>query len=221
MKLAIKRLTRSDLTFFEYHFRTIGAGNQKSINLNAMPFVDILYPDLPTIAPKRGNEVTVALDIHGPGARDPYRISRKIVKGGTYKNWRLNGEFVAGPPEDPDRYNGLAPGDIAIMAFQGEGEPERLSMYLLSANDPGDRRLHAVLSRRMAGGPRQSMVAVSPEHLLGDLDDAATDAGHPARGIILDPAYDPEVEDAVLGGGGRFEPGISEKWRPRTVRFGT
>jgi len=34
-RLALKKLTRSDLTFFEPKYRTIGAGNQKAINLNA------------------------------------------------------------------------------------------------------------------------------------------------------------------------------------------
>ena len=34
MRFAIKKLTRSDLTFFEYQFRRQNAGHQKSINLN-------------------------------------------------------------------------------------------------------------------------------------------------------------------------------------------
>lgn len=33
-KIAVKKLTASDLTFFEWHFKNRNAGNQKAINLN-------------------------------------------------------------------------------------------------------------------------------------------------------------------------------------------
>ena len=39
-KLAIKRLTASDLTFFEWHYRRTPAVRQKAINLNAVIFWD-------------------------------------------------------------------------------------------------------------------------------------------------------------------------------------
>jgi len=201
LKIAIKRLTRSDLTFFEYHFRTIGAGNQKSINLNANPFTKRLYPDLPAIAPRYDNELAVVLDIIGPGDRDAHRIARKIVKGGTYKNWRLNGEFVHGPEGDPDRYNGLMPDDMAVMAFHGDSQPERVSMFLLSSSEPSDRTLLDNLALRMAPGHRQSMIALTSAALAEVIDAAQPDPGHPIRGILTDPGLDPEVEDAALGGG--------------------
>ena len=38
-KLALKRLTASDLTFFEWHYRSRNAGNQKAINLNTDVFI--------------------------------------------------------------------------------------------------------------------------------------------------------------------------------------
>jgi len=44
-KLAVKRLTTSDLTFFEWHFKNRPAGKQKAINLNADVFNE-LYPTL-------------------------------------------------------------------------------------------------------------------------------------------------------------------------------
>ena len=43
-RIAIKRLTASDCTLFEAVFRSIDAGNQKSINLNADVLIDRLYP---------------------------------------------------------------------------------------------------------------------------------------------------------------------------------
>ena len=45
-KLALKRLTASDLTFFEWQFKNRNAGNQKAINLNADVFSNQLYPAL-------------------------------------------------------------------------------------------------------------------------------------------------------------------------------
>lgn len=46
MRFAVKKLSRSDLTFFEPQFRVQNAGNQKSINLNRDVFVDQLFPAL-------------------------------------------------------------------------------------------------------------------------------------------------------------------------------
>ena len=43
-KLALKQLTASDLTLFEWQFRHLDVGGQKSINLNANVFVDQLFP---------------------------------------------------------------------------------------------------------------------------------------------------------------------------------
>ena len=48
-KLALKKLTASDLTLFEWHFRNRNAGNQKAINLNADVFVQQLFPALPEV----------------------------------------------------------------------------------------------------------------------------------------------------------------------------
>jgi hypothetical protein len=89
-KLAIKRLTASDLTLFEWHFRNQAlGGNQKAINLNADVFIDKLYPGLPEIAAKTGGKIPLDLFIYGPGLEPEYNLQRKIVKFGTYKNWRL------------------------------------------------------------------------------------------------------------------------------------
>jgi len=49
-KLALKRLTKSDVTIFEWHLRNRNAGNRKSINLNADVFVTEMYPSVPTVA---------------------------------------------------------------------------------------------------------------------------------------------------------------------------
>ena len=96
-KLALKRLTASDLTFFEWHFRNHNAGNQKAINLNADVFIDQLYPALDAIVRDRHNKLGIDLWIAGPGAADPVNLQRKIIKGAAYKNWRLDGGVCLQP----------------------------------------------------------------------------------------------------------------------------
>lgn len=124
-KLAVKRLTASDLTFFEWHFRNHNAGNQKAINLNADVFVDELYPALPELSIDSG-KVPVDISVFGPNGKGLQNLQRKIVKFGTYKNWRLNGEFIYNPNEDPGRYNVLSPGDFAFLEFSGAALPASL-----------------------------------------------------------------------------------------------
>jgi hypothetical protein len=72
-KLALKRLTKSDLTIFEWHFRNRNAGNQKSINLNADVFVNELYLAVSTVALTNGNEMPVSVGIFGPGIKPSCR----------------------------------------------------------------------------------------------------------------------------------------------------
>ncbi|MCF5393021.1 hypothetical protein GIV99_28485, partial [Pseudomonas syringae] len=77
-KIAIKRLTKSDLTLFTWHFKEMNSGNQKSINLNANVFIDKLYPDLPNISAQKGKTTfLVDLSIYGPGAAPKHSLARK------------------------------------------------------------------------------------------------------------------------------------------------
>ena len=66
-KLALKRLTASDLTLFEWQFRNRPAGNQKAINLNRNVFIDILYPALPEVAEDHDGRLPLDVTIYGPG----------------------------------------------------------------------------------------------------------------------------------------------------------
>lgn len=145
-QLAIKRLTASDLTFFEWHFRNRNAGNQKAINLNANVFIDEMFPGLPALAEQIGGRFGVDLYLYGPGlGASEQNLQRKIVKIGTYKNWRLNGEFISAPIGEEDRYNVLAPGDLAIVEFSGEARPESARIVFVSKNLPDDVDLWRVL----------------------------------------------------------------------------
>lgn len=79
-RIALKRLTASDLTFFESLFRTLDVGNQKSINLNADVFVERFYPTLPDQISTSGDVINVSLTVLGPDGAGPYLLSRAITK---------------------------------------------------------------------------------------------------------------------------------------------
>jgi hypothetical protein len=61
-KLAIKKLTQSDLTLFKWHFINRPAGNQKGFNLDARVLVRSLYPLLPEVVTTLPNQ-RVPLDL--------------------------------------------------------------------------------------------------------------------------------------------------------------
>ena len=197
--LAAKRLTASDLTFFEPLFRTQNAGNQKAINLNTDILIGQLYPDLETVASRSGGEIRFPLTIYGPGAADAYRLTRKIIKNKTYKNWRLNGEFVFDPQDEPGRFDVMRPNDIAVFGFAGRPAPEAVTMVLLAANQPPDAGLHVFLDALIPPRPR-SMTALAADQLLAALHQPTTPPEHPLNVLVVDEAVAQALEDAAQGG---------------------
>ena len=161
-KLALKRLTASDLTFFEWHFRNRNAGNQKAINLNADVFTGQLYPAFETIVRDRQNKRGIDLWIAGPDAAEPVNLQRKIIKGSAYKNWRLDGEFVYNPDNTPDRFNILEAGDIALLGFDGELAPDAVTLVLVAKEAPQDRMLYGGLNDFLSD---RSMMALGSDTL--------------------------------------------------------
>jgi hypothetical protein len=196
-RLAIKRLTASDCTLFEAVFRTIGAGNQKSINLNADVLTGRLYPGLPAAAAASGYEIPLPMSIYGPGGKGAHSLTRKIIKTPAYKNWRLNGEFIAGPLGDASRYDSLRPGDLAIMAFKGDPIPARMDLIIISQTDPSDAALHAALTPVFGN---KSMVAVTASDIAAAAGAAAVPPEHPVHITAADPDLDAALEDAAQGG---------------------
>jgi len=197
-KIALKRLTASDLTFFEWQYRNRDAGNQKSINLNADVFVEEFYPAAPAIGPTMDHQIPIALTLFGPGLKGPYPLARKIVKTGSYKNWRLNGEFVHNPDGDPERFNVLEPGDLILIAFKGDPVPTASDVILISAHVPEDIELHGQLASLLAGSKR-SMVRVNRADLELVAAEADGPAGHPIERFLSDPEFDAALEDAAYG----------------------
>ena len=200
-RIAIKRLSASDCTLFEAVFRTIGAGNQKSINLNADILTDQFYPSLAAAAESSSNEITIALSIYGPGAKGAHKLARKIIKGRTYKNWRLNGEFIYGPPDDASRYDGVQAGDLAIMAFKGEVSPTGMDLIIISQMNPVDAALHASLLQVLPPpSSRRSMIATTPGEIAAAAARAAARPDHPIYIAAADPEMEAALEDAAQGG---------------------
>ncbi len=196
-RIALKRLTSSDLTFFENLFRKLDVGNQKSINLNANIFIKKFYPTLPDLVPTLGDVIPVSLTILGPAAAGPYVVARAITKREGYKNWRLNGEFVPDPEGQPARFDQLIKGDLAILEFTGEPGPQKVTLLLVCAQSAADVPLFTGLNALLPAGDR-AMVEVSRAELAPVA--ASVAPTHPIWILAADPEYDAALEDAALGG---------------------
>jgi hypothetical protein len=195
--IAIKRLTASDCTLFEAVFRRIGAGNQKSINLNTDVFVDVIFPGMASISPVAETEIALPLNIYGPAGKGVYKIARKIIKKATYKNWRLNGEFIYGPPGDGARYDDIQPGDLAVMVFRGDVGPTGIDMIIVSQSEAIDSDLHRALDELFRN---KSMIAVTSAQIAAAASEAAVPEDHPIFVAADDPALEAALEDAAQGG---------------------
>jgi hypothetical protein len=193
VKIALKKLSRSDLTFLEPKFRLLGAGNQKSINLNADVFVDELFPDVTEAARELDNEIPIKLTIYGPGYAPEYKLARKIVKGAAYKNWRLNGEFVRDPDSEPGRFDDLSPGDLALMAFEGQASPSSLRLVFLAGKNWKDKAVLAALAPFLGA---RSMVPLEPNELLKI---TSAHPEHPVSAILTPESFTADLEEAAFG----------------------
>lgn len=179
-QLAVKQLTASDLTFFEWHFRNRNAGNQKAINLNANVFIDQLFPTLPILAEQTGGRFGIDLYLYGPGlGTTEHNLQRKIVKIDSYKNWRLNGEFIPDPLDEPERYHILIPGDLAVIEFIGDARPEAARIVLVARETPSDARLHQLLSSGV-----HKMGTLARSELERAVTSAAVSPDHPIRVLL-------------------------------------
>lgn len=192
-RLAVKRLTASDLTLFKWHYEHRAAGHQKAINLNANVFVSEMFPSLPEVAEAEGGRLSLDLDIFGPGTAGLLNLQRKIIKGDSYKNWRLDGEFIANPIEDGGRFNPLAPGDFVVFDFEGAVVPKSARAVFIARAVADDADLHAALGRFLGSA---SMKSASARDLESVVSAASIDYKHPIHELLLGSA----LEDVALGG---------------------
>lgn len=193
-KIAIKRLSASDLTFFEYQFRNTAGAKQKAFNLDRAVFVDELYPSLPLAI---GNDrVPINLSIFGPGLERLHNLQRKILK--QQKNWRLNGELIFDPPESPGRYASLTRGDFAVFEFIGDLLPTAARIYLVAKNVAADADLHAAIETAYGRIFSYSLSMIAPvSENFGNLVRAVE---LPDLHPLTDMLDDDFLEDIVQGG---------------------
>jgi hypothetical protein len=191
-RVAAKQLTASDLTLFAAQYHKPGQrSKQKAINLNADVFVSRFYPGLRD----RFAELHFGLTIVGPGAAPPYIVSRKALRTEGAKNWRLDGELINDPADQPGRFDTLAEGDIAILAFEGSEQPEQVTLVLISAT--ADALLHDTASRLAGFQGRETMRPIdegSIRALLG-----TTRANYPAMHPLESLLTADSVEEAIYG----------------------
>lgn len=195
-KMALKRLTHSDLTFFKYYYSAQGdkPSKQKALNLNSNILVDILYPELKNAT---GDKLKVTLYIYGPGTEEVHILQRKILKSKGSKNWRLNGELIYSPEDNPDRYDCLRPEDIALMGFDGEPIPKTVYIDFISQRDEGDKGLYEELNNIL----KSPMQTVTSSQLHDVIERTELPERHPVRRFALDTELIAAVEgdaEAVL-----------------------
>jgi hypothetical protein len=190
-KFALKRLTASDLTLFKWHFQNHPAGKQKAFNLDAKVLVGDLFPQLGEPSQVPQPRFPIDLYLSGPGRATAYNLQRKILK--QEKNWRLNGELIDSPEDDPDRYNSLMPGDYALLEFSGDLVPDTARVQLIAQNVSIDVALHLEISRKYPDG---SMWLLGDAEIAQMIEVASPPEDHPIREWVEAEA----IEDAVQGG---------------------
>lgn len=191
-KLSLKLLQHSDITLFRPYFERYPQTKQKAINLNADVFVDTFYPTLRSSNVRR---YRVDLRIFGPGLAGEYLVQRKIIK--EQKNWRLDGELVPNPPNDPHRFDQIVPGDLAIIGFEGV-IPDIITLYIISQSDTNDMALHQALSPHIGSG-RDSMREIDLPFINRIINIAHPVEQHPIHDLLLEDALEDAAQNGISG----------------------
>ncbi|CAH2031722.1 hypothetical protein [Trichlorobacter ammonificans] len=193
-KLALKRLSSSDLTIFEHHFRQTTGAKQKGINLDKAVIIGRFFPALQSRADLRSD--ALILSVFGPDGAGLQTVTRKVLK--QQKNWRLNGEYIKAPDNTPNRYDSLEKDDFALLEFTGDVEPKAVRICLIARASAKDISLHTELDKVYGArfSERCGMIEVTGDELSAVLTKAEVAEDHP----ILDFTDVDALEDAVLGG---------------------
>jgi len=193
-KLALKRLSSSDLTIFEHHFRLTTGAKQKGINLDKAVIIGKFFPAL-QIRPDLRSDALI-LSIFGPDGAGLQTVTRKVLK--QQKNWRLNGEYIKAPDNNTTRYDTLEKDDFAVLEFTGDIEPKAARVCLVARASAKDASLHAALESAYGArfSDRRGMIELTGEEFSSVLARAGVPDDHP----ILDFTDADALEDAALGG---------------------
>lgn len=192
-KLALKKLKKSDLTFFKSYFHSHDTAKQKGFNLDTKLIEGTFFPGLRALLkPRPKQSVHVDLTFMGPGLSPAYTLARKIKIDA--KNLRLNGELVYDPDDQPGRFDSLKEDDFVLLEFGGSLLPDTVSAVLISAATTEDAALHAGFLQ-MLPGKTDSMCTVTEEALQKIIEDAVPLPRHPVRDWL-----EPELLEAVATG---------------------
>ena len=207
-RLAIKRLSASDLTFFKCHFENTSGTKQKAWNLDKETFIKALYPS----GFGEIDRLPIGLLLHGPGSTPPNELTRKIKLEA--KNWRLNGELIHPMESNDEEYSILEANDFAIIHFIGEPEPKQLEVFLISTNSESDQEIHRAISEFTSDKlhKRKSMLPVTKQKLLDLIPENAVTEEHPLACFL----QEGDLEDYVLGGFDGFKK-LKKRSGTRTV----
>jgi hypothetical protein len=191
---AIKKLSAADLTFFQISYRE--SDTPVGIRLDANIFVDQYYPALPELIGLR-RKIIVDFFLYGPGFERECNLTQIISIGDAYRTWWLNGELVGNPPDAPNRFSTLAPGDIAILQFSGKAEiPSTVRIILLSKAKDEDKALHAALVQLfMDSGSKATMLALDDKQLINRIEGAGATLSHPIHAFPIGT----DLEESALG----------------------
>jgi hypothetical protein len=210
-KLALKKLTASDLSFFQSYFSRFPGVAQKGFNLDKKVIEAIFYPSLKSVIDAMPDKRSpVALIVVGPAGASPHVLMRKILK--QEKNWRLNGEFIQDPYEQPGRYDVLVPNDIALLEFSGTGAPDSVKMVLLSAARAEDATTHAAFANAFPGG---AMTVLAEDQIERLISLGNPPADHPIRDWL-----DKDLLEEVGRGSGDAIERLAVKRRGRGLSLG-
>ena len=198
-KLAIKQLTASDLTIFAGRFTKLAIKGRKSITLSANVFVDRLFPAI-GVATRQSGGVLVDLWIYGPDNPRALNLQRKIIRGRPYRNWKLDGELIANPIDDPTRFNSLMPGDYAIFSFEGDVVPSQVTIVFVAKSLPEDAQLHAVLDGLGMSG-RDTMRVLDESAIADIAARALLSENHPLISFTITD----DLQEAAIGGAAATE----------------
>jgi hypothetical protein len=197
--LAIKNLAGSDLGWFRPLVGRFANTKQKGINLNADVLIEKFYRDLPAVAASQSGRIMVDVTIYGPRGAGPMPGSFKIIRSAGGKNRRLNGTLVNEPLDEPGRFSGLQPNDLAVLAFDGRPAPTDIRLVLLSAHSLEDGTLHSALAPHVSGAGQKTMATIGEAGLRAALDASGVPSSHPLW-LLLDGEDAPDLEDASHGG---------------------
>ncbi len=140
-------------------------------------------------------KIPITLYLLGPGTNtNAYVLQRKILKSASYKNWRLNGEFIYPPEDNPERFNVLKPNDIAVMGFEGLTTPKALYIVFISANNSSDLSLHRLFNE-ILGPQRKGMSELTSQQLQEIVTAAGVPDEHPINKYVISE----DVLEAIQG----------------------